>query len=472
MKEWYYALDGRQNGPVSLEQLRQLRASGSLHDGSLVWREGMAQWTPYGQAVPPGDSSAQQPAFSAPADALGADTAPARHVFQFTGGAGEFFRIWIVNVVLTVLTLGIYAAWAKVRTRRYFYGNLLLDGKPFDFTGDPVAILKGNLVFGGLFILYAAAGSIFPPLALAVMLLILLLAPWLVHKALRFRARSTVHRGVRFRFRGSLGESYMVFLGLLFLAPFTLGLIIPYIQFRQRRFFFGNMAWGGCEASMEGRPGFFYLMALKVLGLLLLAGAAISLVVGAISMNVVKDATKTGALFPAPAGVASAQLPNQAELEKAVDKSIEQALEKRPGLSEEEKKEFRERAKKAGMEAAAVVYMAILPAYALMILIFLYYQVRVSNYCINSTQWGALGRLESTVRARDLLWLYFTNGLAVLLSLGLLIPWVQVRMARYRASRTVLLAAGSLDAVSQAAAQDESAMGDAGADIFDLEIGF
>ncbi|MED5348372.1 MAG: DUF898 family protein, partial [Pseudomonadota bacterium] len=42
--------------------------------------------------------------------------------FQFHGEGGEFFRIWIVNLVLSIVTLGIYSAWAKVRTKRYFYG--------------------------------------------------------------------------------------------------------------------------------------------------------------------------------------------------------------------------------------------------------------------------------------------------------------------------------------------------------------
>jgi uncharacterized membrane protein YjgN (DUF898 family) len=73
---------------------------------------------------------------------------------------------------------------------------------------------------------------------------------------------------------------------------------------------------------------------------------------------------------------------------------------------------------------------------------------------------------------RDLLWLFITNGLAVLFSFGLLIPWVKIRMARYTASRTVLLATGSLDAVAQSLGGGETAMGDAGADIFDFDIGF
>lgn len=37
--------------------------------------------------------------------------------FSFTGSAGEYFRIWIVNIALSIVTLGIYSAWAKVRTK-------------------------------------------------------------------------------------------------------------------------------------------------------------------------------------------------------------------------------------------------------------------------------------------------------------------------------------------------------------------
>jgi uncharacterized membrane protein YjgN (DUF898 family) len=110
--------------------------------------------------------------------------------------------------------------------------------------------------------------------------------------------------------------------------------------------------------------------------------------------------------------------------------------------------------------------------YLLMFAAIIYYQVRTNNYCINSTQWGTLGHLESRVRVRDLMWLYFSNGVAVLLSLGLLIPWVMVRMARYRASKTVLIAGGSLDSVAASAGSMDSALGDAGADIFDFDIGF
>src|SRR5437667_1447041 len=75
-----------------------------------------------------------------------APAVPRRLQVEFTGTGGEYFRIWIVNLLLTIVTLGIYSAWAKVRRKRYFYGHTRLDGDPFEYRGNPVAILKGRLL--------------------------------------------------------------------------------------------------------------------------------------------------------------------------------------------------------------------------------------------------------------------------------------------------------------------------------------
>jgi uncharacterized membrane protein YjgN (DUF898 family) len=57
--------------------------------------------------------------------------------FTFTGNASEYFRIWIVNLFLTIITIGIYSPWAKVRRLKYFYGNTWLDGHNFDHFKGP-----------------------------------------------------------------------------------------------------------------------------------------------------------------------------------------------------------------------------------------------------------------------------------------------------------------------------------------------
>lgn len=442
MEKWFYTVNGEQVGPVTAEALRELESQGVLNPASLVWCQDLPAWTPLG-LVP---ASLLPGGVEAAAVAPAASGGPERECrFEFRGRGGEFFRIWIVNVVLTVLTLGIYAAWAKVRTRRYFYGNTLLDGKPFDFTGNPIAILKGNLIFGGLFILYSVAGAVFPPLAIAVILVIAALAPWLIRKALRFRAHHTMHRNVRLSFRGTTGEAYAAFLGWPLLVAFTLGLLVPFVQFRQRKFFLGNLAWGKVEAAMRGTAGFFYKTFFKMVGMILIL-ALLAVLVG--KAMVIKTLTDDE---PMPAAMEQSVAPDAAP-SKDADSSGET------------------RNLPAGMEG--LVILGGLGFYGFMFFIFVYYQVRTQNYCLNSTHWGELGRLDSRVRVRHLLWLYFSNGIAVLLTLGLLIPWVKVRMARYRAEHTVFLCTGSLDAVTAGMATEDSALGDAGADVFDFEIGF
>src|SRR5262249_61989039 len=63
---------------------------------------------------------------------------------EFLGSGGEYFRIWIVNVSLTLATLGIYSPWAKVRRAQYFHRNLRLAGAGFDYDANPWAILRGR----------------------------------------------------------------------------------------------------------------------------------------------------------------------------------------------------------------------------------------------------------------------------------------------------------------------------------------
>src|ERR1700761_2385520 len=69
-----------------------------------------------------------------------------RHPFEFQGSGGEYFKIWIVNLALSIITLGIFSAWAKVRTRRYFLGNTVLAGHSFDYHGQPLRILLGRII--------------------------------------------------------------------------------------------------------------------------------------------------------------------------------------------------------------------------------------------------------------------------------------------------------------------------------------
>src|SRR5690348_8259706 len=81
---------------------------------------------------------------------------------EFTASASEYFRIWIVNLLFTLLTAGIYSAWAKVRKKRYFYGSTRFDGATFDYFASPRAILNGRIIAFVVFVVYALAGDLYP----------------------------------------------------------------------------------------------------------------------------------------------------------------------------------------------------------------------------------------------------------------------------------------------------------------------
>lgn len=188
--------------------------------------------------------------------------APDRHQppqrLQFTGAGGEYFRIWIVNLLLTVVTLGIYSAWAKVRRERWFLRNTCLEDSPFDYHGQPLAILKGRaVVVLGLLVLNGI-GKISPLLSVITSLALFFALPWIITRALRFRALNTSWRGLRFRFCGSVRGAVQVFVLWPMLIVFTLGLIVPYVLVKRKEYVFNNLRYGDAAFSLRLPAGKVY----------------------------------------------------------------------------------------------------------------------------------------------------------------------------------------------------------------------
>jgi uncharacterized membrane protein YjgN (DUF898 family) len=134
------------------------------------------------------------------------------HGLTFSGSGAEYFRIWIVNLLLTVATLGIYSAWAKTRRLQYFYRNTQLAGASFDFRGDPKAILRGRILAVIVLAAYHYAFGFSLKAGVATVALLLLGVPFMMRSALRFRLSNTVYRGLPFGFSGGIGQAYLVYL--------------------------------------------------------------------------------------------------------------------------------------------------------------------------------------------------------------------------------------------------------------------
>jgi uncharacterized membrane protein YjgN (DUF898 family) len=221
---------------------------------------------------------------------------------RFTGRAGEYFRIWIVNICLSIVTLGIYSAWAKVRRKRYFYGNTLLEDSAFEYLADPKAILKGRIVVVAGFVVYSLVGKINPLAGLAMALVFLGVLPWLIVRASRFNAVNSAHRNVRFDFRAGYGEMARLLTLPVVLIPLTLGLLYPYYAYRKRRFFLEHSFFGTTPFAFDASAGAYYLVYLKaaLMFALFLAGSVLTLGVGALPLYIWFAAYRDGAVARLP----------------------------------------------------------------------------------------------------------------------------------------------------------------------------
>ena len=144
---------------------------------------------------------------------------------RFTGSGSEYFRIWIVNMLLTLVTLGLYLPFAKARRIRYFYANTLVDGQALSFHGDPWKMFRGFLLLVVVMGLYGALSTFSPLLGGVAFVALLLLWPPLWRAGMRFRLTHTSWRGLRFGFAGDVAGAYRVFLPIA--VPLALLVVVP-----------------------------------------------------------------------------------------------------------------------------------------------------------------------------------------------------------------------------------------------------
>ncbi|MFA9273366.1 MAG: YjgN family protein [Candidatus Aquirickettsiella gammari] len=215
-----------------------------------------------------------QPLITATNDELPIPTSPDQQVPQiyrpeFSGSGKEYFKIWIVNLCLTLMTLGIYSAWAKVRRLQYFDRNTQLAGSVFNFHGDPKVILRGRIVAAVLLFLYHYVFGLSKNFSIVFACVLLLAFPWMMRSALRFRLRNTSYRGLRFDFDGKLSIAYSTYLpvAMIFILPALIAVLFPlswyialpailyllwpWLHARMKRYQHGNILFGQKHTHSE-----------------------------------------------------------------------------------------------------------------------------------------------------------------------------------------------------------------------------
>lgn len=168
--------------------------------------------------------------------------APPQPVFGFTARRFAFALILFVNMLLTIVTLGIYRFWGKVRVRRYMWRHVRLMGDPFEYTGTGGELFLGFLVVLAILfplgLVYSAIDTLIPParsdlrIAAEIVYYAVLFALLQIgfYRMWRYRLSRTVWRGIRFGLDGSSWTYLKLAVGWTVLCLLTLGVAYPWMQ--------------------------------------------------------------------------------------------------------------------------------------------------------------------------------------------------------------------------------------------------
>ena len=358
--------------------------------------------------------------------------------FEFKGNAKEYFRIWIVNIALTILTLGIYSAWAKVRTNRYMYANTYLNGSNFEYNADPVRILIGRIIVVTMYLLFIVFGQhlMMFEVAAGIAILAFLAMPWLIRQAVSFKLRNTSYRHVPFRYVGKTRDFYAFFLLHGLINIFTLFLAFPFSYVRFKELVLRNSHYGQGEFNFKGKVQSVYEIYFSIIGWIMLIAIAISIVVALVSGIALESS-----------GLGIEEIFSSSMLE-GDDVSADDAVPIATGI------------------ASLFMVLIYLP------LIFgqkglsdAYF----SNYVRNHTTLEE-APFRGDINPFKLAWISISNVFMIIISLGLLYPWTQIRYLKYKLENTSF-ACQDYEQFESYGYEQGSTVGEEMVDFFDIDIG-
>lgn len=194
---------------------------------------------------------------------------PRSYALAFHGKGSELFKIQIVNLILSVITLGLYYPWAKARTLQYLYGQNTFEQQPFAFTGTGNEMFKGFIkAFVFVIVLYLIFFVLLRnghPAFAALWLYggLFCVMPLAIHGSYKYRMAKTNWGGIRFGYTGDRGQMIKLFIKGILLSIVTLGIYGSWFAINLRRYIIGNIKVGNAEFKYSGTGSDFFWMNLK-----------------------------------------------------------------------------------------------------------------------------------------------------------------------------------------------------------------
>ena len=347
-------------------------------------------------------------------DMEAAQSTPTQQLAHY-GFTGELFAISLINLLLKVVTLGIYHFWGKTRVRRYVWSHTSFAGEQFEYVGRGGELLRGYAIAMAIIIplgaawqflieFYADNPLIVAPVSLVGYTAFLFFSGLALFSSRRYMLSRTRWRGVRFGLSGSAIRHGRKMLVYSILVVLTGGIYFPFMRSNLFAHLMDNSWMGDRRFSYAGRGSglliqfiWFALLTILIIGMLFFA-----------NLNLVQS-------------LGSLQSPEM-----------------------------------AGTAAPAVLIAVIIAVtfagYAAVGINWLWYRAREFRYFVDNTSVDGV-QVRADFSTRGYIWLWISNMVLLLITLGLAYAWVVVRTARFLTTHLQLEGALELAAIAQTSQQ-------------------
>ncbi|CAL2055665.1 YjgN family protein [Tenacibaculum sp. 190524A05c] len=192
--------------------------------------------------------------------------------FNYFGKGSEFALIFFKNIFLTIITLGIYYPWAKVELLQYHYKSTEIEKNSFVFHGTGKEVFTGFLkVYAVIFLFYAflfygtfTDNPKFTGITVAVFyLLLILLIPFAIHGAVKYRSSKSSWKGIHFSYLGDKMELFWKCIIGTLLTILTLGIYGAWFSVDLRKYIFSHLRFGNLSFDFEGKGDTLFWINLK-----------------------------------------------------------------------------------------------------------------------------------------------------------------------------------------------------------------
>lgn len=177
----------------------------------------------------------------------------------YSGKLKDHYRISLKNIILTILTLGLYRFWGKTNLRSYIWSHIEIYNHPFIYHGTPRELLRAFLKALPLFIIFLAIQHGLELISIylgagVTFIAIIWIFEYAYYSKHQYIYSRTTWKGIHFSLKGGRIEYANLAFVLFLKSLFTLGLKDHIYTIKKNQFLSSNIYWGNIPLTFTGNP--------------------------------------------------------------------------------------------------------------------------------------------------------------------------------------------------------------------------